>query len=191
MLKLEQLLHYTEAMWNKFKENFISKEEGKSLVAYTKDEDVNNYTNSINSYLHKEDSIVYPFTKVANITDENGRKLGDIMGENEIQFVTTIKASDWQGEQAPYTNTITSDEIKSNDTIDLTTPTTITNEQVSAYQVARIVNATQADGTITLYCWGIKPDIDLPVLVNIRGTAIKTSETFNEEEINNIVDNLS
>ena len=56
MLKLEQLLHYTEAMWNKFKENFISKEDGKSLVAYTKDEDVNNYTNSINSYLQKEDS---------------------------------------------------------------------------------------------------------------------------------------
>ena len=48
-------------------------------------------------------------------------------------------------------------------------PSTVNADEISAYQEAMILNGSQAEGQVILYCWGVVPIIDLPVTIVIRG----------------------
>ena len=178
-ITLSNLKYLADGIWAKAKAKFA----GRSQVT-----EITEGTTVYRGYLEDSNGVIMPRTNVDLIEDRNGRLLGDIMGQNEKEMTVTIKASDWQGTTAPYTNTVALEDTLESDTIDLTTPTTITKQQINAYQVAEINNATQADGSVTLYAWGIKPSIDLPMRALIRGTSVKTSleiemiETLNAGE---------
>lgn len=81
----------------------------------------------------------------------------------------TVPASGWSGDTFPYTNTISVSGVTSSNVVDLTLPSTVTSEEISVYQAAQILNASQAAGTITLNAWGTAPTINLPLTVIIRG----------------------
>jgi hypothetical protein len=80
-----------------------------------------------------------------------------------------LSASGWTGSEAPYTNTLSVETATSNNNIELTTPPTVTVAEVSAYTAANIASATQANGSVTVYAYGSKPTIDLPIRVIVRG----------------------
>lgn len=81
----------------------------------------------------------------------------------------TLLASNWVGDNAPYSYTLELSDVTSNTVVELATPSSITEEQIDAYKQANLLNSEQADGSITIYAWGKMPEIDLPVTVIIRG----------------------
>lgn len=85
------------------------------------------------------------------------------------ELTRTIIASGWVGEEAPYTNTITVAGATANNNIEVIVPPTATADEISAFVSAMILNGTQANGSITLNCWGTVPEIDLPIIVIVRG----------------------
>lgn len=89
--------------------------------------------------------------------------------EKSVVIKETIKASDWAGSSAPYTNTILVESVKEDTIVELVLPSGMTMEEKLAYQDAQILNGSQTDGSITIKSWGIKPTIDLSVDLIIRG----------------------
>ena len=81
----------------------------------------------------------------------------------------TILASGWTGTEAPYTNTISVTGATGDNNIEVIVPPTATADEITAFVSAMILNGTQANGSITLNCWGTVPEIDLPVTVIVRG----------------------
>ena len=145
----------------------------EGVVSYTGQVDSDSYPNEYEGQLHTNDAIIHPMTKAACVFDSDGNSLEDIMGQNPVQVETTIFADSWVGTEMPYTNTISVEGVTETNVIDLIPPAILTEEQIDAYQSSPILNATQAMGEITLYCWGEPPKIDLPVVVSIRGNSIK------------------
>lgn len=81
----------------------------------------------------------------------------------------TLTTSNWVGSAAPYTYVLAVTGATSSNLIETITPGTITDEQLISYEVAQIKKITQATDTITLYAYGTKPIIDLPITVIVRG----------------------
>lgn len=115
-------------------------------------------------------------TEPTTETDENwmlcvegGTSDGGSSSSSTKQIDTTILSANWVGDGTPYTNTITVDGVTETNIVDVVLPDSLTSEQITAYQEAQILNGSQAEGSITLNCWGVVPLIDLPVTVIIRG----------------------
>lgn len=89
--------------------------------------------------------------------------------DKPVSINASITAANWTGDGAPYTNTIAVEGVTETSVIDIVLPDSLTSEHITAYQEAQIFNGSQAEGSITLNCWGIVPLIDLPVIVIIRG----------------------
>lgn len=81
----------------------------------------------------------------------------------------TVQATGWEGTEAPYTNAITVEGSKDAKTVELVTPDPdeITVEQIGVYQQAQILNGKQTEGEdiVTLYAYGTKPEVDLPITI--------------------------
>lgn len=88
--------------------------------------------------------------------------------QRSIKVHTTFSASDWVGDEAPFSNTIAIPDFDDTCNAELVLPEDVTAEQVEAYQSAMILNGAQSGAQITVFAWGSKPTIDLPVLINIR-----------------------
>lgn len=80
-----------------------------------------------------------------------------------------LSASGWTGDAVPYTNTLSVPSATANNNIELVTPSTVTVDEVNAYAKANIASATQANGSVTVCAYGIKPTINLPITVIVRG----------------------
>ena len=152
----------------------------EGVVSYTGEVSYSDYPTEVEGVIHTNDTIIYPVTKASSVIDEDGRSMEDIMGQNAVQVSATISAENWTGTEAPYTNTVSVEGVTETNVVDLITPEALTQQQIEAYQNSLILNATQSSGQITLQCWGTPPTIDLPMLVNIRGTSIKTLQIDTE-----------
>ena len=86
-----------------------------------------------------------------------------------IVLEETIKASNWTGTSAPYTNKILIESVEEDTIVELVLPSGMTSTEKMAYQDAQILNGSQENGSITIKSWGIKPSIDLPVVLIVRG----------------------
>ena len=89
--------------------------------------------------------------------------------DKSTTVTTSIPASAWTSDGPPYTNTLEVEGVTETNIIDIVMPSTVTADEIAAYQEAQILNGSQAEGTITLNCWGVVPVIDLPVMFVIRG----------------------
>lgn len=78
---------------------------------------------------------------------------------------TTLSASGWIGSIYEYTHSA----ITATNIIELTPAVGITNEQLSALQLANIIGGMQESGCIVLRVMGKTPRIDIPVTFVIRG----------------------
>lgn len=88
---------------------------------------------------------------------------------NKSTSVTaTISGSAWTGSAAPYTNTVSIAGVTSDKLIEVLAQS-LTDTQFEAYTNANISRITQGENSITLYAYGDKPTIDLPITVILRG----------------------
>ena len=90
------------------------------------------------------------------------------VNEPAIVKNVTAPASGWSGDTAPYTNTIVVVGVTQTNIVEVSLDnSTATDDQVNACMDAQIAKATQANGSITLYAYGDKPSLDLPLTVII------------------------
>jgi len=81
----------------------------------------------------------------------------------------TLSTASWSGTSAPYTYNLTVTGVTTTSVQELLPSTSITSAQLSALQAANIQDGGQAVGQISLYAFGTKPTIDIPVRVVLRG----------------------
>lgn len=108
-----------------------------------------------------------------SIAAGDSTKLGGIdaseYGMKSTKYNFTLSSGSWTGSEAPFSLTLTNEDFTDSNNIELIMPETVTAEQVEAYQAAMIMNGTQANGRITIKAWGEKPEINLPLIVIVRG----------------------
>jgi len=81
----------------------------------------------------------------------------------------TVKASDWQGESAPYHNTFSVVGVTDTTDVIVIPKTVLTVEQEKAMSKAKILTGHQGYNNVGLFAYGKKPTIDLPITVIIKG----------------------
>ena len=88
------------------------------------------------------------------------------LNSNTIEY--TLLNSNWIGDSIPYSYTISNDNITSTNIIDLIfNPNT--EELKDVLVDTEISGYSQEEGSITIYAWGNKPNIDIPITIIIRG----------------------
>ena len=96
---------------------------------------------------------------------EGGTALSNKYAPKSTVANTTLSASGWIGGIYEYTNSA----ITATNIIELIPAVGITNEQLSALQLANIIGGMQESGCIVLRVMGETPRIDIPVTFIIRG----------------------
>lgn len=148
-----------------FSVNFETGNLEYSSPNYTFDvnEDTGNLEWSINDSTY-DDNIARIIEKVTDVETSVSDKANKSTVEN-----TVLTANEWIGDIAPYTNSVSVIGVNADNFIEVLAPSSITDEQYEAFSSANITKVTQSDGSITLYAYGTKPVIDLPITVIIRG----------------------
>ena len=80
----------------------------------------------------------------------------------------TALASGWSN-TIPSTQTLAATGVAADNNIIVNYGPTITSTQYDALGLARMVCSSQADGYITLTCYGVAPSVDIPISVVILG----------------------
>ena len=89
-----------------------------------------------------------------------------LVNSNIEELVLT--STNWIGDSIPYSYTITNDSITSTNIIDLIfNPNT--EELKDVLLDTEISGYSQEEGSVTIYAWGNKPSIDIPITIIIRG----------------------
>ena len=77
---------------------------------------------------------------------------------------TAIASStSWGGASAPYTNSIAVAGVTTNNIVEVGLASNANDDQVKACMKASIAKITQENGRITLYAYGKKPTVDIPL----------------------------
>lgn len=118
---------------------------------------------------------------LANVVEQNQNSTNDNFQQVVIDMeqkagksaVTdmVLPASGWQGEKAPFTNTLEVSGVKPSSIVEIGLSKNASADQVRACINGQIVDGGQAEGSITLRAFGRKPDADIPVVVIVRGDA--------------------
>lgn len=96
-----------------------------------------------------------------------GKILRDMIMGDEIE--TTLLASNWSGDSAPYSYTLSVNGVTATSSNDLNPSLSITSEQLGALQAANIIDGGQSADTIILKAYGNKPNVDIPIRVHVKG----------------------
>ena len=81
----------------------------------------------------------------------------------------TLLASAWVGASAPFTLDLAVTGVTATSIQDWSTGLSITSAELLALQKANIVDGGQSAGTVTFKAFGVKPTIDIPIIVVKRG----------------------
>lgn len=107
-----------------------------------------------------------------DVINDNFDKIDTALGGKTSKSTVlnlTLNPVNWSGSVVPYTYVLAITGATSSNLIETTTPGTVTDEQITAYESVQIKKITQATDTITLFAYGTKPIIDLPITVIVRG----------------------
>lgn len=96
-----------------------------------------------------------------------GKVLRDMIVGEETE--ATLLASNWIGDSAPYSYTLSINGVTATSSNDLNPSLSITSQQLEALQLANITDGGQSSDTILLKAYGIKPIIDIPIRVQVKG----------------------
>lgn len=94
-------------------------------------------------------------------------QVGNKVDKSTIVEVTLL-AANWAGTEAPYTYTATVAGVTTTSTQDWANGTSITAEQLAAWQAANIVDGGQGVGSVTFKAFGAKPEVDIPLRCILR-----------------------
>ena len=98
-------------------------------------------------------------TNANNITKLNS-KLIDV----------TLNSGSWSGSEPPYTYTISNSSITdTNEAVEIAPNNSATDEQLIAYMDCGLCGGTISAGKIVLKAFGSKPEINIPIVMIIRG----------------------
>lgn len=105
-------------------------------------------------------------TVVNSINEVNANK-----ANKSTSHKITLQASEWTGSEAPFNYSITipgMDAVKNWEVTNQTEPL-MTEAELTAFGEAKIIAGSQTTDTINLIAYGKKPEIDINVLVIVRG----------------------
>ena len=89
---------------------------------------------------------------------------------NSKTVAKTIYASAWNGENSPFTQTISVPEITSETYgVEITPSENASLSQEIAYINAAFCGGNISTGSLTIQALGKKPEVDIPIVVIIRG----------------------
>ena len=94
-------------------------------------------------------------------------QVGSKVDKSTIVDVTLL-AANWAGTEAPYTYTAAVAGVTTTSTQDWANGTSITAEQLAAWQAANIVDGGQGIGSVTFKAFGAKPEVDIPLRCILR-----------------------
>ena len=101
-----------------------------------------------------------------------------------IIYYITLLASNWVGENAPYTYEITSIEnVTSDSNIHTITAEDITKEQLDSLVLAQIVDGGLDINSITFNALGIKPAIDIPIRIIVSSSLYVENHYLDNTEL--------
>jgi hypothetical protein len=106
------------------------------------------------------------------VLNENMEIIDDALGGKAPKSTvtpTTLPASGWTGDAAPYTQTVAVSGITEDSVNDWLPTVDATQEQIEAWDAANIKDGGQSAGSAVLKAWGDKPTVDIPVQVVIGG----------------------
>ncbi len=83
-------------------------------------------------------------------------------------LLTATIGTAWTGSSAPYTKTITLDDVTASDVLEIFLPVTATAAQVEAFNALAIQDGGQTDGSFTLRAFGELNKINIPINVIVR-----------------------
>ena len=83
-------------------------------------------------------------------------------------LVTGAISTSWTGSSAPYTQTITNDNIEAGSVIEVSLSSTATAAQADAFNALQLADGGQADGSFTLRAFGTKNTVSIPINILIR-----------------------
>ena len=89
---------------------------------------------------------------------------------NSKTVVSTLTASGWNGSSAPYNQTISIPEITSNIyAVEIVPDSEATSLEQIAYMNSAFCGGELVEGSLTVQAFGKKPEIDIPIVIIIRG----------------------
>ncbi len=94
-------------------------------------------------------------------------QVGSKVNKSTIVEVTLL-AANWAGTEAPYTYTAAVAGVTTTSTQDWANGTSITAEQLAAWQAANIVDGGQGVGSVIFKAFGAKPEVDIPLRCILR-----------------------
>lgn len=98
--------------------------------------------------------------------------IGSKANKSTISYVT-LEAGAWTGTESPYVLVLSISGVTSDNAIEITLGD-VTGEQALSCAEAQILRITQDAGSLTLYAYGDKPVVDIPVILIFRGDLSST-----------------
>lgn len=110
--------------------------------------------------------------KMNGTVDSNMHKIDAALSE-KAEASTTVEATlsieGWEGDQAPYTQTIDVEGLTADQNGSISLSQSVTPDQRAAAVVARLTVSGQSEGTLTISADGVKPTEELPVNIILLG----------------------
>lgn len=103
---------------------------------------------------------LYPQTKIENV--ENG-------ASKSVSVQVNAPSADWQGDNAPYTLTLTANGVTADNNIEVGLASNATLDQIKLSMKCIIQCIAQSENQIILTAYKNKPTEDLPIQVLIIG----------------------
>lgn len=98
----------------------------------------------------------------------DGKHASEFAAKSTIT-TATLSAASWTGASAPYSYSLTVSGVTDTSNQELLPTIDATKAQLDALLLSNIQDAGQSANTITLKAWGVKPTVDLPIRVILRG----------------------
>ena len=90
--------------------------------------------------------------------------------QNSKLIDVTLNSGSWSGSEPPYTYTINNSSITdTNEAVEIAPNNSATDEQLIAYMACGLCGGTISAGKIVLKAFGSKPEINIPIVMIIRG----------------------
>ncbi|MEE0451324.1 hypothetical protein [Peptacetobacter sp.] len=139
-------------------------EPGKDGVSITVD-DIPLATTSSDGRMSKEDKVKLEKHN-SDITSIKSNK-----SDKSTKQQVVLQAVNWVGDTAPYSYEISIEGMDANKNWEITNSINplMTKEELNAFGRAQIICGEQSEGLIKLIAYGIKPEIDINIIVIVRG----------------------
>lgn len=139
-------------------------ETGKDGVSITVD-DIPLATTSSDGRMSKEDKVKLEKHN-SDITSIKSNK-----SDKSTKQQVVLQAVNWVGDTAPYSYEISIEGMDANKNWEITNSINplMTKEELNAFGRAQIICGEQSEGLIKLIAYGIKPEIDINIIVIVRG----------------------